>query len=394
MIRPAARSACRTRLGTRRMLPPAATFARIAPLASRFGITRLADVTGLDTICIPVFQAIRPMARSLSVSQGKGATRMAARVSALMEAIELHHAECILPTSHGLPTPTEAAFCAAISPTYDQPERFDAARARGWCEARDLVSGGSLRVPHALVSMDFTADTDPDMRATSNGLASGNSLGEATMSALAEVIERDTHVRWNALPPRARYATSIDTATIDDRLGRRLVARVHGAGLGLRLWDLSDAYGVPSLLCALFELAADRAMVQLPALGAGAHPAKAVALTRAITEAAQSRATLIAGSRDDLGEDDYTAPAAVRLRLLAETGLASGGVRDWRGLPDRGSDAPEDDLAWLLDRTHAAGLAQIAWLDLTDTAHNIPVVKVIAPGLGDHHRPSTRDGRP
>ena len=47
------------------------------------GITRLADVTGLDNIGIPVFQAIRPNARSLSVSQGKGVSLEAAQASAL-----------------------------------------------------------------------------------------------------------------------------------------------------------------------------------------------------------------------------------------------------------------------------------------------------------------------
>ena len=394
MIRGAARRACRYRLGARRILPPAATFARIAPLATGFGITRLADVTGLDTIGIPVFQAIRPLARSLTVSQGKGATRMAARVSALMEAIELHHAERLEPINHGLPTIAEAAFCTAIAPTYDQPESFDAARARDWCEGRDLLNGGSLRVPHALVSMDFTRETDPDMRATSNGLASGNSVAEATVSALAEVIERDAHVRWNTLPPSARLQTSIDPDTIDDRLGRRLIDRVRHAGFGLRLWDLSDAHGVPSLLCALFELSGGSAMVQLPALGAGAHPARTVALARAITEAAQSRATLIAGSRDDLDDRDYAAPAAVRLRLLVETGLAANGVRDWRSLPDAAGGSPDSDSAWLLDRARASGMTHVAWLDLTDPAHGIAVVKVIVPGLGDHHRPMTREGSP
>ena len=59
------------------------------------GISRLADVTGLDRIGIPVVMACRPNARSLAVSQGKGLDRDAARASALMEAIELYHAERI-----------------------------------------------------------------------------------------------------------------------------------------------------------------------------------------------------------------------------------------------------------------------------------------------------------
>src|ERR1700733_2330877 len=79
--------------GTRRAASIAATWRRIAPLARRVGVTRIADHTGLDTIGIPVIAAIRPMARSLSTQHGKGATPAAARVSAVMEAIETFTAE-------------------------------------------------------------------------------------------------------------------------------------------------------------------------------------------------------------------------------------------------------------------------------------------------------------
>jgi YcaO-like protein with predicted kinase domain len=48
---------------------------RLKPLLPEFGITRIADVTGLDTIGIPVMTVVRPVARSLSVSQGKGVTK-------------------------------------------------------------------------------------------------------------------------------------------------------------------------------------------------------------------------------------------------------------------------------------------------------------------------------
>ena len=59
------------------------------------GITRLANVTGLDRIGIPVVQAVRPNSRSLSVSQGKGVDMDSAKASAMMEAFELWHAERI-----------------------------------------------------------------------------------------------------------------------------------------------------------------------------------------------------------------------------------------------------------------------------------------------------------
>src|SRR5439155_960795 len=65
-------------------------------LQRAIGITRVANITGLDRIGIPVVTVCRPNARSLSVSQGKGVTLAAARASGLMEATELYHAEHVL----------------------------------------------------------------------------------------------------------------------------------------------------------------------------------------------------------------------------------------------------------------------------------------------------------
>jgi hypothetical protein len=79
--------------GTHRTIPPAETLARLKPLLPEIGITRLANVTGLDTIGIPVVMSVRPCSRSLSVSQGKGLDLDSAKVSAAMESIEGYHAK-------------------------------------------------------------------------------------------------------------------------------------------------------------------------------------------------------------------------------------------------------------------------------------------------------------
>ena len=59
------------------------------------GITRIANVTGLDTIGIPVVMVCRPNSRSVAVSQGKGLTLAAAKASGVMESVEGYHAEHI-----------------------------------------------------------------------------------------------------------------------------------------------------------------------------------------------------------------------------------------------------------------------------------------------------------
>ncbi len=58
--------------GTHRAVPPKDTVARVRRFLPVMGITRVANVTGLDTVGIPVVMVCRPNSRSISVSQGKG----------------------------------------------------------------------------------------------------------------------------------------------------------------------------------------------------------------------------------------------------------------------------------------------------------------------------------
>src|SRR6202020_1763686 len=81
--------------GTHRLVSPETTLARVRPLRPVMGITRIANITGLDCIGIPVTMVCRPNARSLAVSQGKGLDLTAAKVSGVMESIEGYHAEHI-----------------------------------------------------------------------------------------------------------------------------------------------------------------------------------------------------------------------------------------------------------------------------------------------------------
>ncbi len=72
---------------------PEETLEIIQPYIKHAGITRLADLTGLDNIGVPVYAAIRPRSKNLSTAQGKGLTHQLAQCSAYMEAIEHFYAE-------------------------------------------------------------------------------------------------------------------------------------------------------------------------------------------------------------------------------------------------------------------------------------------------------------
>jgi len=75
--------------GTVRARPPEETWKALADSLPSYGITRVARLTDLDVIGLPTWTAIRPASLTLSASQGKGLTDELARLSAVMEAIEL-----------------------------------------------------------------------------------------------------------------------------------------------------------------------------------------------------------------------------------------------------------------------------------------------------------------
>jgi len=359
------------RLGTYRRVAPRQTLATILPVVADCGVTRLADVTGLDRIGIPVFQAVRPMAKSLSVSQGKGVTRNAARVSALMEAIELHCAENAVPDGFGL------------APAAD-PE----GPGEGWCTGTDLLSGQISRVAHRRVSMDYT-DLAMAAASNSNGLASGNDRAEAVVAALCEVIERDAHSHWAARPISLRERTAIDPSTIADPVGLRLLRSIRAAGLGFRLWSFGDDHGVAAIACAVYELTSDLGLILPPTMGAGAHLEPAVALARAVTEAVQIRATLIAGARDDLTARDYAAPEVLRLRFLIEGGGTVTPTLPWTALRSRSTGCLLRDGELLMAAAARAGAKRIDCIDLGGPDLPVSVVKLLVPDfLGHAERPA------
>src|ERR1019366_9448882 len=111
------------------------------------------------------------------------------------------------------------------------------------------------------------------------------------------------------------------------------------------------------------------------------HPSREVALLRALTEAAQTRLTVIAGARDDVGLTKY-AQAADGNRLVEAHRLFNlTPERRFDSIGTFNSDSFEDDLAWELGRLRSAGIDEVAVVDLTLPEFEIPVVRVVIPGL-------------
>ena len=102
-------------------------------------------------------------------------------------------------------------------------------------------------------------------------------------------------------------------------------------------------------------------------------------MTRAITELAQSRLTIIQGVREDI--DKIASLDGEADRPLQSLWLANGPVKPFDSVPTFRSQDIMDDIRFMSRRLHAAGLEQVIAVDLTRSDVGFPVVKVIVPGL-------------
>lgn len=375
--------------GAHLLVDPTSTLARVMPYMSAMGITRVANVTGLDRIGIPVVMVCRPNSHSIAVSQGKGFTLDAAKASGLMESIETWHAERIeLPLklgnyddlSPGHPMINIERLPAMLDSRYHDKLPIL------WVEGDNLIDESSVWLPYEIVHT-FYAHPAPSgsgcFAQSSNGLASGNHYLEAVSHAICECVERDSTSLWYHKSKPERDRVKLDLDSVDDEICRQSITQLQAANLKVTVWNTTSDSGIPSFDCLLVD---PQQALTHPGLGAGCHPCKAIALARALTEAAQVRTTYIAGSRDDLTHREFE-PAELQQknRTLCKIAGETGGVVDFTGIADQNFATFEEDVDWMLAQLANIGIDQVICVDLSKPAFDIPVVRVVIPGLEGPH---------
>ena len=364
-----------------RVVAPSATLAAMRPRLAEFGVTRLARLTGLDQVGVPVWAAVRPNALTLAVSQGKGLDDDAAAASAMMEAIEVAVAERTdLPrltlSSRAMeasgrrvaPLP-ELLRVGAAPPAPDEPI--------AWIEGFDLIGETPIWVPLDAVRLGEDAAETRYWQST-DGLASGNVLWEAAFHGLCERVERDALMLWALaddveVGERCRDARDLGDPALDG-----LAAKIDAAGLRLRLFDVTTDVGTPVWFATIspppesdparwrhFDLQS----------GSGCHPDPARAAIRAVTEAAQSRVTAISGARDDFDPEEYRARIALDLLPLVRAEPSR------RAPAAAASVAPADYLRDMAARLAAVGVGAAFVAPIECGAHGFAVAKALVPDL-------------
>jgi ribosomal protein S12 methylthiotransferase accessory factor len=253
-----------------------------------------------------------------------------------------------------------------------------------WIEGVDLVRRESIWVPYELVHMDFTLPLPPGSGCfplSSNGLASGNNLLEAASHAIAETIERDSTSLWMLRDDAARRDTKVRLDTVDDETCLALLERFERADVGVVVWDTTSDIGVASFLCTITQRSPDPWRPVLSATGMGCHPSRPIALARALTEAAQSRLTYIAGSRDDAFRRKYARSHEQRLLRFFRSELEVPAERDFGDVPSLEAGTLNEDVQWQLTRLQSAGVGRVVVVNLTKPEFRVPVVRVLVSGL-------------
>lgn len=357
-------------------------------------MTRLADLGPLDRARPHVYGAITPLARDLTTHLGKGATPAAARVSAMMEAIERASAE--LPAEPCLTMSYEMMINAgrqAIDPaqfTLPPGSAYAPDRRLRWSPARRMADGAQV-----FLAADLVLSPPEDgiiLQPDTNGLASGNTLAEAILHGLCEVVERDAmgrdlFARLYGDPGDVPLARQIDPQTLPNGAAS-IVDRVQAAGMDFAIFDHTGDIGIPVISAYLCDprFPGPVGPEERRFFGYGCAPRPAKALQRALTEAEQSRVCVLQGARDSFnmvpkaGTPDFTGQDTVPFDQIA----AAPDVEDLR-----------DDLVFVLHALAERGMRDVFVADLTHPRLGQPVVRVRVPGLSvflvDRSRVGTRD---
>jgi thioglycine synthase len=390
----------------------------------------------MDRLYVPNYSAVLPGTDdTFWVYGGKGTTRLHAKASAMMEAIERYSS-----LSNSYPRTFVQGSHLELAKVYNKvlnPAEVVEPIEDGYNDENtimdflvgfDLSANEKVLVPAELALYRHSPRL-PSTRVFShshtNGLASGNVLEEAISHALCEVIERDAvsiaelcassipytilekiidslKVEKKGIPRLARnhiednfvddssIFPDVDISEISEEYWpiKRLVQRFSAAGLPLLIKDITQKdIGIPVFVASSIEwITHDYGYF---AKGYGAHPDARIAVVRAITEASQTRAANIHGARDDLKKIKYKTNDEIYKRKWqfmhaspsSQVIQENKNVIKFSEIHSCVNEDTLDDINLILISLKKAKLKKAIVVDLTNPNIGIPVVRAIVPGL-------------
>lgn len=370
--------------GTHRAINPSQTISKVENKLKKAGVTRVTEITHLDRVGIPVYSAIRPSAQdgAVSIYAGKGATTEQAKASAMMEAFERYSAEKQDIDQNKIIKGTFNEMENALKPSsLILPRRLqknpDETRLE-WIESINIKTEEKILIPANAVYHPYQTNEESHIfKSNTNGLASGNIIEEAVFHGMTEVIERDAWSLFETYKKRVEInASKSDNSIITD-----ILKRFHDVGIDIKLIDLTADISVHTVAAV-----ADDTVLKDPALltmGVGTHLDPEIAVIRALTEVAQSRATQIHGTREDtvratfMRKAGYERMKRINSHWFGETDQSI----NIKSMKNRCSSSFKKDIEITIKQLQKCGIEDVLFVDLTRKEVEIPVARIIIPGL-------------
>lgn len=328
-----------------------------------------------------------------TVSGGRGATAVEARIGALGEAVERFcacrqgdeavvrgsyrelGADAVHPDSCQLFDSRQFADRERWNRLHGAEhwvcEPFDESGVLEWTPVWSLTEERQRLLPTSMLYFHYgKPGSCSQMCADSNGNAAGASIEEAIVHGFLELVERDAVALWwyNRTPQ-----PGIDLDTSTDPLVSRIRRACAEAGRSVWALDLTTDLGIPVVAALSLDSVGCE---QRPRLGFGAHFDPDQALRRAMTEMmqlAESAAGPLPG--EPATPRGHPADHLAAYLLPAQEGTRPGVASPVTARADLGEQIR--DMLTLL-RQH--GL-ELMVLDLTRPDIAMPVVKVLVPGM-------------
>jgi oxazoline/thiazoline synthase len=324
-------------------------------------------------------------------SFGKGTTAEQAEASALMEAIERYSGifqgdeiratrrftdfpagDAINPDDVLLYSAAQSLPQPATEEPAEGPPPFDPQAKIEWSPVWSLRDERFKYLPTSLLYF-FYGDA---YHADSNGCAAGNTREEAIVQGFLELVERDAYAIW--WYNRSQRA-EVDLGEFDDSYVRDLRSQLADSGRKLWVLDVTSDLGIPTFVAILHWMQNGQENIEF---GSGAHFDRRIALLRTLTELNQFLSIgLMGGGTGEKSSLDGTTP----LHLQDHPFLIPSGKPAISSSAFGALDTTRDQVNACVDIARRAGLDFLV-LDQTRPDVEVPVVRVIVPGLRHFYR--------
>ena len=374
--------------GTHRVIAPSKTIEINQDKLKTAGITRIADITDLDRIGLPIYTAIRPTAEegAVSIYGGKGISKDHAKASAMMEGFERYSAERQDSDETIIATLDEINnYGDYIDPkSLNLPKEFEKKDINDlsleWSKSKDIISMNEYYIPTNAIFHPYTHENNIQslFKSNTNGLASGNILEEAILHGMLEVIERDA---WSIFELTHKNYAQIDVDSIESETILDIIDKFESEGIKIKLMDFTADIKIPTIAASADDTITKDA--GLLTLGMGTHLDPEVAILRALTEVAQSRATQINGAREDTVRADFAREAGYeRMKRINKFYFKNEDNQiKLSDIENKSTSSITKDIEIVKEELMANDIKKILYVDLTRPELDVSVVRVVIPEM-------------